>query len=289
MSDDGQHALVVIAFIGSVFSPYYAWKRRSGDGAPEDHVAVNVALYGRSGKRWAMTERSRGSLSRSRDRLSIGPSALSWDGNGLRIDIAETTVPFPSRIEGTVRLMPSGVSNETFTIGEKGQHQWQPIAPLSRVEVALKRPGLSWSGHAYLDSNWGAGPLEEAFVRWDWSRSVAGRRAAIFYDAETLAGSGTRLALAIGPGGHVERIEAPPACPLPSTLWRIGRGTRADAGSRAHVLETLEDTPFYARSLVSSVIDRGTTLMVHESLDCRRFRSPIVQMMLPFRMPRRSF
>jgi len=25
ISDDGQHALSVIAFVGSVFSPYYAW------------------------------------------------------------------------------------------------------------------------------------------------------------------------------------------------------------------------------------------------------------------------
>ena len=31
MSDDGQHGLTIIAFLGSVFSPYYAW---SGRGDP---------------------------------------------------------------------------------------------------------------------------------------------------------------------------------------------------------------------------------------------------------------
>ena len=29
LSDDGRHGLTVIAFIGSVFSPYYAWARTS--------------------------------------------------------------------------------------------------------------------------------------------------------------------------------------------------------------------------------------------------------------------
>ena len=50
LSDDGAHALTIIAFIGSVFSPYYAWARQRGRGDPENHVAVNVALYGTPGK-----------------------------------------------------------------------------------------------------------------------------------------------------------------------------------------------------------------------------------------------
>ena len=59
LSDDGESGLTIIAFIGSVFSPYYAWARRKGDAGPENHVAVNVALYGKGGKRWSMTERGR--------------------------------------------------------------------------------------------------------------------------------------------------------------------------------------------------------------------------------------
>ena len=50
LSDDGQHGLTLIGFIGSVFSPYYAWARgASGLAEAENHVALNVALYGPRG------------------------------------------------------------------------------------------------------------------------------------------------------------------------------------------------------------------------------------------------
>ncbi|NDA16904.1 MAG: carotenoid 1,2-hydratase, partial [Burkholderiaceae bacterium] len=38
LSDDGQHGLVMIAFVGSVFSPYYALaRRRHAHVNPENH------------------------------------------------------------------------------------------------------------------------------------------------------------------------------------------------------------------------------------------------------------
>ncbi|HTW26804.1 MAG TPA: carotenoid 1,2-hydratase, partial [Acetobacteraceae bacterium] len=46
----------VIAFIGSVFSPYYAWARRRGAADPHAYCAVNVLLHGPA-RRWTMTER----------------------------------------------------------------------------------------------------------------------------------------------------------------------------------------------------------------------------------------
>ena len=46
-SSDGRYGLTVIAFIGSVFSPYYfRARRRNPATAAEDHCALNVALYG---------------------------------------------------------------------------------------------------------------------------------------------------------------------------------------------------------------------------------------------------
>ncbi|MFM7004007.1 MAG: hypothetical protein ACKOXN_08715, partial [Limnohabitans sp.] len=59
MSDDGQHGMTLIAFVGSVFSPYYAWARRSGQADPENHCALNVAIYSKGASRWAMTERGK--------------------------------------------------------------------------------------------------------------------------------------------------------------------------------------------------------------------------------------
>jgi hypothetical protein len=48
-----ERAVSVIGFIGSVFSPWYAW---SGRGDPGNHCCINVATYGRGG-RFAMTDR----------------------------------------------------------------------------------------------------------------------------------------------------------------------------------------------------------------------------------------
>ncbi len=46
LSDDERHGLTLIVMIGSVFSPYYAQARRGGPTNPEEHSALNVALYG---------------------------------------------------------------------------------------------------------------------------------------------------------------------------------------------------------------------------------------------------
>ena len=59
LSADGQRGLTVIAFVGSVFSPYYAAARRRQEAvAPARFCAINVALYGPNRTAWAMTERS---------------------------------------------------------------------------------------------------------------------------------------------------------------------------------------------------------------------------------------
>jgi carotenoid 1,2-hydratase len=65
------------------------------------------------------------------------------------------------------------------------------------------------------------------------------------------------------------------------------RSTRSDDGG-ASVVRTFEDTPFYARSLLASTLDGEPVRPVHESLSLTRFGHPLVQFMLPFRMPRRA-
>jgi carotenoid 1,2-hydratase len=73
---------------------------------------------------------------------------------------------------------------------------------------------------------------------------------------------------------------------LPPTLWGIARATRAEAGNPAPVIQTLEDTPFYARSMLSTRLFGEAVTAVHESLDLDRFRTAWVRALLPFRMPR---
>ncbi len=269
-----------------MFSPYYAWAQRRGRGDPLNHCAVNVALYGKSGKRWAMTERPRHSVSRVTDAMSIGPSSVSWDGTALMIAIDEMTVPFPSRIRGTVRVLPSALTQQDFTLNAFGNHRWWPIAPRARVEITLESPALRWQGDGYLDMNSGDAPLEDGFTTWQWARTATRNGAAVLYEAQHRGGGGVDLALSCKPSGEIEAFDPPALTTLKRTGWRVGRNARSDAQQAPRVLETLEDAPFYARSTVAaSLLGEPVTLM-HESLSLDRFRMPVVQAMLPFRMPR---
>jgi carotenoid 1,2-hydratase len=235
-----------------------------------------------------MTERGRAGLTRSEDVLSIGPSAMRFDGDGLTIEIDEVAVPRPARIRGRVRVVPEAITGRVFDLDGHGRHRWSPIAPSARVEVALERPALRWHGTAYLDSNDGDEPLEDSFVRWDWSRASADGISTILYEPTLRAGERAPLALRIDRAGAVTEVGPPPAAPLPPTRWRMERATRAEEPGAASVIETLEDAPFYARSLLRTRLFGEDLTAVHESLSLDRFRHPVVQLMLPFRMPRRA-
>ncbi len=288
MSDDGTEAITLIAFIGSVFSPYYAWARRRGPTDPARHCALNVALYRRGGKRWALTERDAGALRRTRDCLAIGPSALCWDSNVLEIRIEEITAPIPSRIRGVVRVRPAALPGHPVSLDAAGQHRWSPLAPVARVEVALSSPALRWSGRGYLDSNDGDAPLERDFLRWDWSCARLQDGAAVLYEVTPRDGpSPPPVAFHFDGHGAVTQFAPPPPCTLPRTLWRVPRATRSEDG--AAIIRTLEDAPFYARSLISTRLFSERVDAMHESLSLDRFRAPWVQAMLPFRIPRRWF
>lgn len=299
LSDDGRHALVAIVFIGSVFSPYYARARARAAATTgglvdaRQHVAINLALYrtdGGPGARWAMTERGAGALQRSANQLAIGPSQIHWDGNSLLLQLDERAAPIPRRLRGTVRLHPAAAgSTPPFNLDTAGQHQWWPIAPTARVEVDLQDPAWRWRGAAYLDSNRGALPLEASFQHWQWARAaLGGSQAAVVYGAQERSGAQTHLALQFDAGGGARPFNAPPLQPLPHSLWGLPRSQRSDAGIPPLLHTTLEDTPFYARSLVQARWLGQPVLAMHESLRLDRFALPWVQALLPFRMPRRA-
>jgi carotenoid 1,2-hydratase len=272
----------LIAFIGSVFSPYYAWANAKAPADPENFCAMNVVLYEKRGGHWAMTERKRHRLSRSLTHLQIGPSGLHWDKGVLTAEIDEITVPIPRRLRGRLTLTPNRIHATQFTLDASGRHRWQPIAPIGRIEVAFDKPEISWSGRAYFDSNDGDAPLADDFSTWNWSRSEDGE---IFYDVQRRDGTMLNLALGVGDDG-VRHVDAPPAQRLPKTGWRVDRQVRTDAAAKPVILKTLEDAPFYARSLIEADIAGKQTKIMHESLDLNRFASPWVKYLLPFRMPR---
>jgi carotenoid 1,2-hydratase len=280
LSDDGDHGITLIAFLGSVFSPYYAWSRRRGRGDPLRHCALNVALYGKR-RRWAMTERGANSVQRGADFLAIGPSALEWDGSTLMIRIDEVAVPLPRRVRGILRLYPSALETRALNLDTAGHHCWQAIAPCARVEVAMDSPGLSWSGVGYFDTNTGDRPLEADFVGWDWSRARLPGGTAILYEVTRRDGPLT-LALRYDDAGGLVDFVPPSKVALPPTRWRVPRAISAPAS----IVQTLEDTPFYARSVVAAKVLGHPVTAMHESLAMCRFTAPWVQAMLPFRMPR---
>lgn len=288
LSADGRYGLTIIGFIGSVFSPYYALARQWGGGDPYNHCALNVALYTDGSKRWAMTERGRGRLARTTSALCIGPSAMTWDNDVLTIRIAETTAPIPSALRGTVRVYPKTLAGRAFALDEAGSHRWQAIAPCAHVEVQMSQPTVRWRGSGYVDTNSGDAPLEDAFAAWTWSRADLRRGTAVLYDVVDRNGDNAKSALLFTTAGRIEEFALPPQTDLPATGWRIARHTRADDTASARVVKTLESAPFYARSLIGTRLLGERGLAMHESLSLDRFRSPLVQAMLPFRMPRRA-
>ncbi len=243
---------------------------------------MNVALYRQRGGAWAMTERGQSKLRRSADTLQIGPSGLHWDGTTLTAEIEERCAPLSRRLRGRITLRPGSMQTQVFHLDAGKRHRWQPIAPNARVEVVFQAPEMHWSGAAYFDSNDGDVPLAEDFSDWHWAR--LGNK--ILYDVEYPGGGRRDLALNIAADGLATRFASPPAQPLPPTLWRIRRRTRADAGQAPRLIKTLEDAPFYARSVIETRIAGELHTGVHESLSLKRFTAPWVQAMLPFRMPR---
>lgn len=288
LSDDGQHGLSVIAFVGSVFSPYYALARSRGRGDPENYCAINVALYGASARRWTMTERGRARISRRRHEFVVGPSRMAWERDSLVVEFDEMSAPLPRPVRGRIRLHPSALCRFVAPLDAASQHRWGPIGPCSRIEVDIEQPRVRWSGAAYFDSNEGDEPIDRAFTDWDWSRArLANGSTAVIYDVRPPTGEPRIIAERFSPDGSTLSFAAPKRQRLPaSPVWRISRGIRTDAGTTARVLQTLEDTPFYARSTLACGLLGEPVTAIHESISMPRLVSLPVRLMLPWKMPR---
>ena len=193
-------------------------------------------------------------------------------------------MPFGQRVVGQVSVSFERPSEECFELNGVGEHWWWPIAPVAGIKVALERPGLRWSGAAYVDSNYGSRPIETGFASWNWCRGHdAEGDCQIHYDAQLSGGGEKRLSLSVDRSGALVRTPSPDLQQLPrGPIWRVARPARLP--HQAGRVTTLEDTPFYTRS----EIQVGGGQFMHESLDLHRFCRPWVQFLLPFRMPRKG-
>jgi carotenoid 1,2-hydratase len=278
--------LTVIGFVGSVFSPYYARARRRQPTDPSMHAAINVCLYGPGARRWVMTERGRLALSRDAHHLQVGDSRMHWHDGRLTIDIDERTAPWRQRVRGQIRVTPEILTDWRFTLDAHAHHHWTPTMPRATVEVHFQQPALRWQGSGYMDGNTGGEPIERGFKRWHWSRGELDRDAVVLYQGERRDGSTLSMGLRFGEDGLMHRFALPAARRLPASGWRIDRQTQVASDRSARVLDTLLDTPFYARSLIEHELFGTTVRSMHETLDLDRFATRWVQTLLPFRTRR---
>ncbi|MCZ8374782.1 MAG: hypothetical protein O9342_05345 [Beijerinckiaceae bacterium] len=252
------------------------------------HCAINVALYGSGARRWAMTERGAAAVERAPGLFRVGPSALEERGEDLVIRVSERGMPIPRAVRGEIRLRPEARGDTSYLLNPHGQHIWRPLAPRCHVELAFDEPALRWQGTGYIDHNRGAMPLESGFIDWTWCRGDTETGSLVGYSGRHQDGTPFSLGLAHDADGTAHHIALPANQKLTGTFWRVPREVPADAGTRPEVQATLEDTPFYSRSVVRTQLAGQSVTMMHESLSLTRFTHPVVQAMLPFRMPRRG-
>lgn len=290
ISDDQKYGITIIGFLGSVFSPYY-FRARQGSSPPNplDFAAFNIAVYGGGADRWAFTERRGASVRRDAVSLTIGKNRILADRPGeIQIDLDETSPKLRRPIKGTVHLRFAHAHRTIFFLDRNGRHRWQPIAPRATMEVHLSAPDLHFSGSAYHDMNWGDVPLESDFLDWSWSRHALSDRTVVFYDGRHANNETFSIGAGFDDNGSMlEMISKPNILRLPDTrLWRCPRPVRSDG--RPRVIRTLENSPFYARSLLETEIFGQAAPTVHETLRLHKFVKPATQMMLPFRLRRET-
>lgn len=285
MSDDGASSVVLIAMLGNVFSPrYYASRARDDGRTALDFCAVNVAVHGPRSSRWAMTERGRSQLTRAEDALAIGRTSLRWERDALVADVDERAAPWGTPVRGRVRFEPAVRTSAAVHLDGGGRHGWYPHAPFGRIEVALEEPRVRFSGAGYFDSNEGLEPLEAAFSSWTWSRFATEDAVAIAYDVELRGGARRARGVRIDRAGAPTPLVAGPQLDLPGTRWGLERKVRGEPGASARLVRTLEDGPFYARTVVATSLGGRPVIGMHEAVSLDRFVAPWVRFLLPFRM-----
>ena len=240
-------------------------------------------LYRPGGGAWALTEARPESVERREDLFSLSGSRIERTSDALTIHLDERTAPWGRALQGRVRIELHGGAPGPYTLDQPGDHHWWPIGARARAEVELDAPALRFRGSAYHDCNFGRVPLEDSFESWNWSRAEVGDDVCIVYDVREVDGTQRPFGIRLRRGG-VEPLDASVDTRLPAGWWGVDRATRGHGD--ASVVRTLEDTPFYTRSLLRTSLDGRPTLAMHESLSMRRFVRPWVQFLLPFRIRR---
>lgn len=240
-------------------------------------------LYRRRGSTWALTEARPESIERSPDAFALSGSRIERNGDSLVVHLDERTAPWGRPLKGRVRIDLEYGAPTPYRLDQAGDHHWWPIGARASAEVELDTPDVRFRGSAYHDCNFGRVPLEETFESWNWSRADVGDDVCILYDVRERDAAAAPLGLRLS-SNDAQALTADTVSPLPGGWWGVERSTRAHGDAR--IVRTLEDTPFYTRSLLQTSFDGQDCTAMHESLSMTRFVKPWVQFLLPFRMRR---
>lgn len=240
-------------------------------------------------KRWVFTEWPRFDVYRTGESLQIGTNLMSWEDGRLEIEVNDLCPRQKNHLQGRLVFEPHCRFGESFALDGAGRHLWWPICPDGHFEAEFEQPGVRFSGRAYHDANQGEEPLERGLLGWHWSRLSTEKGTLVMFDGRTTDGMPLELARVFSRDG---RAAAPPDMvvrKLPRTfLWAFPRAIRCQKGRKPRVLRTFEESPFYARSLVETVVSGAPVVGVHESLSLSSFCSPLMQKMLPYRVSQRG-
>lgn len=204
------------------------------------------------------------------------------DSGVVVVDVDERAAPWGSPIRGRIRLEPILSHHRVVTLDDAGEHDWCPRHPLARVVVDLDEPRIRFTGTGYLDENSGVRPLETAFDRWSWSRVATDDSVAIAYDVQLRGGARRGHGMRLSADG-VTAFDGGCEHALGRTRFALPRVVRSES-DHAALVRTLEDGPFYARSVVETMLDGRRAHGIHETVCLERFSSRWVQFLLPFRM-----
>lgn len=266
-----------------------------------DHLAVNVALYGRR-RAWGFVEQAAAPGALTATRLQVGASVCHQDQGSLTLQLDVPRGLGRAPLRGRIVLHRGcGGAPRPFRLDAAGNHRWWPLAPCARVEAHFPDLGVHFVGRGYHDANVGDEPLARGFADWQWMRTVQRVRTAVDYVASTAGGACRRLHLAFGADGSLSRRPVAAGRALGRSGWRVARA----AAAPWRVVRTLEDTPFYVRSLLRASRQpagpqqrlaphpqaakpggEDAVTAMHEGLDLRRHQRRWVRFLLPFRLLR---
>jgi carotenoid 1,2-hydratase len=115
---------------------------------------------------------------------------------------------------------------------------------------------------------------------------MSGGRTSVIYDVREKNAQENVLALTFNPNGTIDHFEPPPRQALPKTIWGIQGHMRNQSPEGLEVVQVLENTPFYTRSVLNSELLGEKVLSFHETLSVPKLTLTSTQFMLPWRMPR---